>query len=109
ELALEQLGGDAGTVERDEGPAPLGVMVDRLGEELLSGAGLALDEHRRIRRGDPPDHLVDLLHRGGPADDQLVALLELAAKPLEVARQVRSEERRVGKEGEWRGACSAWK
>ena len=61
--------------------------MDGLGDQLLPRARLALDEDGRIGGRGAADHLVDLLHRGGLADDQLVALLELATEPLEVARQ----------------------
>src|SRR5262249_39822068 len=43
ELALEELGGDGGTVELDEGAGAAGAgVVDGAGDELLAGAGLAL-------------------------------------------------------------------
>ena len=37
--------------------------MDRLGDQLLARAALALDQHRGVGRRDAADHLVDLLHR----------------------------------------------
>ncbi len=61
--------------------------MDGLGDQLLARPGLALDEHGRVGGRDATDQLVDLLHGRGAADDQVVALLELAAQTLQVARQ----------------------
>ena len=61
--------------------------MDRLGDQLLPRARLALDEDGRVGRGDPADHLVDLLHRRRAPDHELVPLLELAAQPLELVGQ----------------------
>src|SRR5439155_1077824 len=44
ELALEELVGDGRAVERHEGAAARGVVVDGLGDQLFARAGLALDE-----------------------------------------------------------------
>src|SRR5204862_7876471 len=45
ELALDELGGDRGAIELDEGAVgALGVIVDRAGDELLAGAVLARDQ-----------------------------------------------------------------
>ncbi len=58
QLALEQGLGQAGAIDHHEGmvgaPARL---VHRVGDELLAGARLALQQHARIRRGDPRDQL----------------------------------------------------
>jgi hypothetical protein len=56
--------------------------VDRVRDQLLAGAGLASDQHRRARRRDLCDLLVHLSHRPAVADEvrQLVALLELQAQ-----------------------------
>src|SRR6202008_933278 len=57
ELALEQRVGQRGAVDGDERLAPArGEVVDGLGDELLAGAALALDEHGARDRG----HLLDL-------------------------------------------------
>src|SRR5262249_7915238 len=55
ELALEELVRDRGAVERDERPAPAGMVVEGLRDQLLPGAGLALDEHGGVGRRDAPD------------------------------------------------------
>ena len=56
------------------------VVVDRVRDELLAGAGLAADEDGRGARRRLRDLLVQLLHRPAVADDvlQLVAALQLA-------------------------------
>ena len=100
ELALEQLVGDRGAVEGDERPAAIGMVMDRAGDELLAGAGLALDQDRGVGRRHATDHLVDLLHGGGAADDELLALLELAPQALEVVRQTTELERAVDQHGD---------
>ena len=43
-------------------------VVDRPGDELLSGAGLARHEHRGIRRSDSTDGFVDFTHGSGTPD-----------------------------------------
>ncbi len=60
------------------------VGVDGLGDELLAGAALAGDEHRRVRRRDLDDAAEHLADRLRAADDvlELVALLELAREEL---------------------------
>ena len=51
QLALDQTGGDGGAVELDEGLViPTAQAVDRAGDELLPGAGLALNQHGGVRR-----------------------------------------------------------
>ena len=53
ELALEEGGGDGGAVEGDEGAVGAGApAVDRAGEALLAGAGLAEEEHGGVGDGD---------------------------------------------------------
>ena len=55
------------------------VVVDRVRDELLAGARLAADQHRRVRLGDLRDLLVHLAHRSARADDvrEVVALAQL--------------------------------
>src|SRR6266571_1519725 len=46
QLALQQVPRHGGAVDLDEGPSPPGgEMVDRVGDELFAGAGLARDDH----------------------------------------------------------------
>ena len=42
--------------------------MDRRGHQLLAGAALALDQHRRVRRRDADDHALHRLHRSRDAD-----------------------------------------
>src|SRR5690606_22560659 len=78
ELALDQGLGKSRAIDRDEGsPTARAVVVDRGGDELLSGAGLALDEDRHRRRRGFLDEVEHAADRGGVADDAAV-LRELA-------------------------------
>ena len=67
--------------------------MDGIGDQLLAGAGLALDEHRGVRRRDAADDLVDLLHGGRAPDHQLVPLLELAAQAFQVPGETAERQR----------------
>ena len=54
QLALQQSHGKGREVHRHEWPLPaLGGVVDGLGEQLLPGAGLALDQDGGIALGHP--------------------------------------------------------
>ena len=61
ELALDELLGDRGAVDLDEGLVLAArVLVERAGDELLARAALAGDEHRRRRVGDALEDGVEL-------------------------------------------------
>ena len=97
ELALEEVLGDRGGVDRDERLCrPRAVPVQRQGDELLPGSGFAGDEHGRVRLRKPPDGAKYLLHRrrlpedlglpgavGGHGLDLPPAFLERAAHELD--------------------------
>ena len=96
QLRLEQRLGNRRAVHLDERHGALrAAIVDRAGDELLAGAGLAEDQDRALGFGHQlgaPDHL---FHRPAAADDAvvvelLVALAEqvavLGAQPLMVER-----------------------
>src|SRR5256885_6101028 len=81
QLRLEQRLGQRGAVDRDErAAAPRRARVDRAGDELLAGAALALDEHRRGAAGDLLEERHHPAERGARADDR--ALLEQVVEPL---------------------------
>src|SRR2546425_1718063 len=81
QLRLEQRLGQRGAVDRDErAAAPRRARVDRAGDELLAGAALALDEHRRGAAGDLLEERHHAAERGARADDR--ALLEQVVEPL---------------------------
>ena len=66
---------EGGAVERDEGLAfPRAVLVDRLRDEFLARAGLALDEHAGVRGGDAFEFFDDVAHLRAVADDALEAV-----------------------------------
>jgi hypothetical protein len=56
--ALDEAFGEGGTVDGDERLVGTGTLVvNRAGEQLLAGAGLALEEHGGARGGHGRDHL----------------------------------------------------
>ena len=64
QLGLEQVLRDRRGVDRDERPGRArAVPVQRARDELLAGARLAGDEHRRVRLRQPADRAEHLLHR----------------------------------------------
>ena len=70
ELALHQVLGDGSAVDGDErqlGARAAG--VDHPGGELLAAAGLAVDEHRRLAFREALDHVADVHHRRGFAEE----------------------------------------
>src|SRR5262249_30085332 len=86
ELALEQAARERGAIELDERAvlAPT-EPVDRVRDQLLPGAGLALDEHGRVGIGDRRHLLEDLPHRVARAHDLAADLDELALEVVVVA------------------------
>ena len=70
--------------------AAVGVVVERLRDQLLAGAALAGHENGRIRLRDLADRLVDLLHRRGVAHDALGLdeRADLVAKDLHLAGEI---------------------
>jgi hypothetical protein len=72
QLGLEQRLRERGARDLHHRPAAaIRVVVERLRDELFSGAALAGDEDGRVRLRDLADGLVHLLHRRGVADDAL--------------------------------------
>ena len=72
QLGLEERLGQRGAVDHDERPVGARArIVDGAREELLAGAGLALDQHGRVEGGHTRDLLVELHHPGRLADQVL--------------------------------------
>jgi hypothetical protein len=70
ELALDQLARQGGAIDFHQRPlAARAAIVDRARDELLAGAGLAVDEDGAVGRGDQPDPLEQALHRWRLAED----------------------------------------
>jgi hypothetical protein len=70
EGGFEEFGGDGAGVDGDEGlVAARGVLVDGLGDELLAGAGLALDEDGGAAGGGLGDDVEEAEHAVALADD----------------------------------------
>ena len=70
ELALEQARRDGGAVDLDEAAlAPRAALVDRARDQLLAGARLAADQHRRAGGRHRLHQLQHLPERGRLADD----------------------------------------
>ena len=89
--ALEHRLGDRGAVDGDErlrgAPA---VEVDRVRDELLAGAALAGDEHRRVGVRDVLDAALDLEPvRRQPLDEERPALIAGRAVELGAAQELR--------------------
>ena len=69
ELALEQLGRHRAAVDDQERlVAPAAAAVDRLGGDLLAGAGLALEQDGRVAGAGLAEHVEDRLHGLRTAD-----------------------------------------
>ncbi len=78
ELALEQLGGQRGAVDLDEGlAAPFGALVERLRHELFAGSAFAANQHRNIGPRDLLDRLPERPHLGVVSADHLEVALKL--------------------------------
>jgi hypothetical protein len=88
QLALDQLRGQGPAVHRKEHfLAAAAQAVDRLGDQLLSGAGLAADEDAGVGPGHAADQVVDLLHGRGCANQRTEAtqLAQLAPQRADLA------------------------
>ena len=78
ELGLHEPFRNGSAVDRDERfISPVAVEVDGLGHQLLAGAALARDHHRRVAVGDFPDGVEDLHDLGALADDVLEPVMRL--------------------------------
>src|SRR6478736_2487859 len=72
QLALEQIERDGRAIDLDERPAaPRAEVVNRPRNQLFAGAGLAFNEHRRLRGRDSLDLLEHRLQRRTRTDDLL--------------------------------------
>ena len=85
ELGLQEVGRHRPAVDRDERPAgSRGEPVNRRRHQLLPGAALALDQHRRVRRRHADDHPLHRFHRRRDADQLAHAELLAQAAPQRV-------------------------
>jgi hypothetical protein len=86
ELALEQGVLDGGAVDVHEGPVVTRrELVELAGDDLLAGAGLALEEHRDDARGHPLQCGVQVLHgRAVPHRGEGLPAMVLAPLPVQV-------------------------
>src|SRR3546814_20017750 len=93
QLAFEQVFGDRGTIDRDEGAiAPRARFVEPAREQFLARPARAEQHDRHVEVRDALDRPRDLQHLGRAGDH-----------PAEHA--IRSEERRVGTECGGTGRC----
>ena len=84
QLGLEQVLLQRRAVHLDEvARRAMRVVVDRAGDELLAGAGLAADQHRRVALGDLADDAEHLLERAARPDDA-VEVVDVALRVTEV-------------------------
>ena len=83
QFALDEIARNRRHVDGDERTLlALAVIVQRAGDQLLAGAGLAADHHRQIGLHQPRKGPVDLLH-GGRAPDERHALQLFVALDLD--------------------------
>src|SRR5262249_45534436 len=85
QLALEQRSGNRAAVDTDERAPGAGAPAMELARhELLSGAGLAGDEHRRIRCCDAIEQVVEPSHRNARPHQlsETAVLLDDLMEPL---------------------------
>ena len=98
ELALEQMLRDRAAIHGEENAIPpLTEMVDRAGDDLLTHAALASDQHRALRRRDPLYEVHDVAHRGR-APDQVVEVpmaRDLAPEELVLPRDLAMAQQMV--------------
>ena len=79
QLRFEQRFRDGGAVHLDERHVALrAAIVNRAGDQLLAGAGLAGDEHRALRLRDELGGPDDILHPAAAPDDAVVVELLVA-------------------------------
>ncbi len=72
QLAFEDVLAQCRAIQGHEGfVLARAVLVDCLGDQVLAGSGLALDQHAGVGRGDPLQPLDDLAHLRAVADDAL--------------------------------------
>ena len=88
QFGFDQFIGDGGDVQGHEGLLGAGaVPVQRIGHQLLAGAGGTVDQHRDVGGGQPADGAKNLLHGRRLAENLLVrggrfgAALRLALSP----------------------------
>ncbi len=96
QLRLDQVLGDGGAVDLDERAlGALAVVVDRVGDELLAGAVLPLDEDVGVAPRHALDQLEHLVHLLALADDvaELEAPLQLLLEQQVLADQVAALDR----------------
>jgi hypothetical protein len=76
ELGLDEVAGDGGAVEDDEGGlAARALLVDGLGDELFACAGAACDEQGDVCGGDALELAEDLTHEEAASDEVAEAVL----------------------------------
>ena len=82
QLGLDQLAGNCRHVDSDEGTvATLAVFVQRASDELLAGARLAGNHHRKIGLSEAGKHAIDVLHCRA-ATDQRESFMGFARETL---------------------------
>ncbi len=102
QLALDQVVGDGRAVHRDERPRrAVAVPKNAPRDELLARAALARDHDGDVAGGDLPDRLEHFLHRRGTANNALLVVVGVQARPVVAGRpQVGAGLERRFREGE---------
>ena len=91
QLALQNVLAQRRTIERHERPLlPRAVLMNRLGDQLLAGARVALDQHGGVGRRDPLQPRDHVVHLRAVADDALEAeplvepAMQLGVRPPQI-------------------------
>src|SRR6202011_5770550 len=70
QLAFHQLGRNCTAVDGDEGSvAARAALVHQACDQFFARTRLSIDVHRSLAAGDAGDHLAQLLHRSGAANE----------------------------------------
>ncbi len=70
QFAFDQLAGDRGHVDGDEGTGfAAAEIVQCFGDQFFAGAGLTGNQHGEVGRGEAAHHPINILHSGRATDD----------------------------------------
>ena len=83
QFVLEQVFGDGGTVDGQEGGAiATAVVMEGAGDDIFSGTRLSGDQHRHRCGAHQQDLLADLLHRARRTDQPFVQETAALEQPV---------------------------
>jgi hypothetical protein len=104
QLRLDEVRRNGAAVDGDHRPIRArAVVVQKLGGELLAGAGLADEHHGHLRRRDAPQLGFHLKHLGGLADELVALTGPRRGRAASARRPGRKRKRRDGRRRRRRG------